>query len=179
MSYISNKQLQKLSFNQLVKLVDAGQLTEKRLRSYYTEARKLATGRERRRQASEFGDILDKEVFRKQKSLITTSDLLHEIADVNKFLNKKTSTVTGLKEQREQTIETLSQHGIDIDEDQYNDWIMFMKWFKNSKYSIIFDSDSEEVAEVFEQGSNSSDWKALFEQFNEQRENSYNRREKR
>ena len=179
MAYVTNLQLRGLSFNQLVKMVDTGQVSEKRLRSYYSEARKLAIGREKRRQASEFGEVLDKEVFRKQKSLITTSDLLHEIADVNKFLNRKSSTITGLKEQRQQTIDTLSEHGIDIDESQYNDWVRFMKWFKNSKYSVMFDSDSEEVAEAFQQGSNSSDWGQLFEEFNRQREAAHTRREKR
>ena len=48
MSYISNTQISKMSYNQLGKALTSGQLTEKRLRSAYTELRKTAMQRNRR-----------------------------------------------------------------------------------------------------------------------------------
>lgn len=167
--YITNKQIQAMSYNQLAQAITSGALTEKRLRSYYTDARRTAQQRSARVQASEFGEITEKEFFRKLRNLPTTRDLLHEVADVNKYLSADRSTITGQKKIRQRYIETAERHGFDIDEGSYNDWVKFIKWFKASEFALSYDSDSEEVLEVFNEGSNINDWRELFTQYTERR----------
>ena len=87
--YYTNLQIQSMSYNELAKMLTAGEITEKRLRSYYTDARKKAVARNRRVQESEFGGVAESEVFLKSRSLPTQSALLHEIADVSKYLSSK------------------------------------------------------------------------------------------
>lgn len=167
--YISNRQIQNMSYNQLAQAVTSGALTEKRIRSYYTDARRLALQRSARVQASEFGEITEKEYFRKLRNLPTTRDLLHEVADVNKYLTSDRSTITGQKKIRERYIETAERHGFNIDDSSYNDWVKFIQWFKASEFALSYDSDSEEVLEVFNEGSSINEWRELFTQFTERR----------
>ena len=48
MSYITNTQISKMSYSQLGKALTSGELTEQRIRSAYSELRKLAMSRKRR-----------------------------------------------------------------------------------------------------------------------------------
>ena len=164
--YISNAKIAGMSYTQLTRLVDAGRISVKDLRSTYSQLRTTAKSRERtvsrESVVEQFGNA-DRQNFRVAKNLVTTSELLHELADVGKFLRSQRSTVTGLKEQREQIIDQMEQQGFDIDRENYTDFIKFMKWFKSSEYSKLYDSDSEEVSEVFNSGATTpKDWKQLF-----------------
>lgn len=166
--YISETKIAGMSYNQLTRLVDAGRVSAKELRSAYSSLRKTAKSRERNVSkesvVQQFGNT-EKENFRTSKNLVTTSELLHELADVGKYLRGKRSTVSGLKEQRRGVIEQMEAQGFDIDEENYPDFIKFMRWFKASEYSKLYDSDSEEVSEVFNSGSTTPrDWKKLFKE---------------
>ena len=166
--YISNIKIAGMSYTQLTRLVDSGRISVKELRSTYSQLRTTAKSRERtvsrESVVEQFGNV-DRQNFRVSKNLVTTSELLHELADVGKFLRSQRSTVTGLKEQREQIIDQMEQQGFDIDKDNYKEFIEFMRWFKSSEYSKLYDSDSEEVSEVFNSGeTNPADWKKLFEE---------------
>lgn len=166
--YISNAKIAGMSYTQLTRLVDAGRISVKDLRSTYSQLRTTAKSRERtvsrENVVEQFGNV-DRQNFRQQKNLVTTSELLHELADVGKFLRSNRSTVTGLKQQREGIIDEMQQQGFDVDQDNYREFIEFMRWFKSSEYSKLYDSDSEEVSEVFNNGETSPrDWKQLFEE---------------
>jgi hypothetical protein len=109
-NYIYNEDIQRMTYNQLAKALVSGELTEKRLRSYYTDARRKATDRNRRVQSSEFGKIAEPQRFMTLKNLPTQSALLHEIADVNRFLSSKRSTISGqraLKEKHAELTDTI------------------------------------------------------------------------
>lgn len=163
--YIYNEDIQKMTYNQLAKALVSGELTEKRLRSYYTDARRKAKDRNRRVQSSEFGQIAESERFMTLKNLPTQSALLHEIADVNKYLSSKRSTISGQRALKEKYIETAQQHGMNVDDDNYFKWIDFLKWFKESAYALAYDSDSEEVSDAFEEGSGPADWERIFKAY--------------
>lgn len=160
--YIYNEDIQKMTFNQLAKALVSGELTEKRLRSYYTDARRKATDRNRRVQKSEFGQIAEPQRFMSLKNLPTQSALLHEIADVNRYLSSKRSTISGQRAMMDKYIETAQRHNMNVDGDNYFKWIDFLKWFKESAYFLAYDSDSEQVEDVFEEGSGPADWERLF-----------------
>lgn len=168
MAYITDKQISQMSYRQLGKAVVSGELTERRLKDYYTSARKTAMSRTARvSKTTEFGTI-EKENFMKLKNITTTSALLHEIADVNRFLGSKRSTITGLKQQRSEYISSARGHGFDfLNTSNYGEWINFMQWFRNSEFAKYYDSNDDEVSEVFEGAESASpeEWSKLFNEF--------------
>lgn len=178
--WIRDAEIREMTYNQLGKAVTSGKLTIERVKSYYTDARRKAQDRLRRVSSvevmREFGNEPD-EHFTKLRNLKTTSDLLHEVADVNRFLKSKASTITGLKEQRQNIIDAAAEMGFDVDVDNYAEFYNFMKWFKKSEFAIAYDSDSEEVMEVFNVAESASpeEWTRLF---NEYKRIQNNKREK-
>jgi hypothetical protein len=138
-----------MSLNRLKKAVVSGELSVPEIKTAYTSLRRTAMQRERRVGAAaivkEFGNT-DREYFRKPSTLNTTADLLRELADVNRYLKSKRSTITGLKEQRKNVINSVQEMGFDVDNENYSDFIKFMNWFRASEYSMKYDSYSEEVA---------------------------------
>lgn len=169
--YYTNLQLQHMSFNQLGALLSSGEVTEKRLRSAYNDLRSKAVRKNRTIQKDpEFSKVAENEVFMKSKSLPTQSALLHEFADMNRYLNSKRSTLGGQRSIKQNYIETAQEHGIDVNEENYAEWIKFIKWFKESAFSAQYDSEAEEVMEAFEEGSTASDWERIFKQFQKQKE---------
>lgn len=162
-------QLSNMSYSQITRLIDSGELSLERLRSAYTDIRKKAMSRARtvssERVKTEFGNQ-PKEYFQKQKSLTTSSQLVAAVVDAGKFIRSKGSTITGLKSQRQNIINQAEKLGFDIDEDNYKQFAAFMKWFHASEYSNKYDSDAEEVIEVFNStASNPSEWKQALEAF--------------
>lgn len=167
--YLSYNQIANMSYNKLVRALDSGETTVQQLKSAYSYLRGKAIARERRVSqeniVNEFGNT-DREYFTKLKNIITPNNLLHELADVNRFLSSNRSTVTGLKKQRQNTINAAEKLGFDVDKDNYKDFIKFMKWFKSSEYSKKYDSDSEEVQEIFNSSTASvKDWAKAFALF--------------
>ena len=161
--------LQEMNYQQLGKALASGSVSEKQLRRYYREARTKAKRRYSdivRKTHGEFGDI-QKQTFIKEKNITTTQALLKEIHDVNKYLSGRSSTITGLKIQRESIIETAEKLGVDINEGNYRQWLDFLNWFNNSEFAKFFDSSSEEVAEAFNmsEGASPSDWSKALEMF--------------
>lgn len=167
--YLSNKQLSEMSFNKLAYGVSTGIINEKRLKDYYTSARKTAMSRNARTtKTSEFGTI-EKKDFAKLRDLKNLNDLLHEIHDVNKYLNTKSSTITGLKELREEQLKIFHEYKMDfVNESNYGRFVDFLKWFRSSEYFKYFDSNDKEVRDIFEkagEGATEEDWERLFNEF--------------
>ena len=163
--WITNAQIAKMSYNELAQKLRSEELSETRLKSYYSGARRKALDRAARVAKSEFGEIADKVHFNKVKNLPTTQALLHEIADVNRFLNSKKSTITGQKETREKLINVADKMGFDISQDDYIKFRQFMEWFKNSEFAKLYDSDAPELPQAFEEGSTPQDWQRIFKAF--------------
>lgn len=166
---VSLKQISQMSYNQLAYGVSVGEISITDLRIYYSSARKRALERNKRiTKTTEFGEI-EKVSFEKLRNLKTIDALIHEIHDVNKYLSKKSSTITGLKEIRSWQIELWKKHGFTfVDESNYARFSDFIKWFQNSEYLKYFDSDDEEVGNIFIQaGENASpeDWEKLFNEY--------------
>ena len=89
-SYRLKQMLGGATYNQLGALLTSGRLSEADLRRYYSRARQTAL---KRVKAAEKAGLAfwNSPDFRRIKNLVTTSDLLHEIADVNRFLNAPTT----------------------------------------------------------------------------------------
>lgn len=139
-----------MSYKQLGSALASGKVTVSRLKDYYTSARKKATSRQygvQKRNKGQFGEISE-ETFTKLKNITTDDQLLREIHDVNKYLRSAKSTITGLKKQRATLEECFSD--FDINDDNYPDFIEFLRWFEKSEFVNVLDSDQPELAEAFE-----------------------------
>ena len=161
------------TYTQLGKLVSSGEITEAALRNYYRTEVKKARNRisklKNPRIEREYGKQ-DLPRFMSLRNLTTTSALLHEIADLNRFLNKRTSLESGLKHEKNYRMEYLKSEGINVSEDNYLLWDEFIKWFNLSEYSKKFEYVDEVVGEVFEDAINNekitpADWEKLFERY--------------
>ena len=108
----------------------------------------------------------DGDYFRETRNIITSNELLKEISDVSSFLKSKRSTVTGLKQTRNALIERMSEAGFNVDNSEYLKLIKFLKWFKASEFSKIFDSDHPVTAQVWNmEKASEEDWRKAFEEF--------------
>ena len=167
-TYYTKGEISRMSYNVLGKRVSSGQISERRLRSYYKEARKEAMKRGKKLESSsEFGP-LEKPFFMQEKNLVTTSALLHEIADINRFLKPERSTIQGLKADRSKKLETLHKHGFNfVSENNFSDWTRFMNWFYSSEFARYYDSSDPDVEEVFNMSERGTpaEWTHLFNSF--------------
>lgn len=165
---VSFAQISKMSYTELAKAVSKGTITEKWLKSYYSSARRKAMSRTARVSTTyEFGPV-EQQYFMKTRNLTTTSALLHEVADVNRYLSSSSSTIKGMRQRREKQLASLYRHGFDfVDESNYGDWVRFMQWFQSSEFSAYYDSNDNEVAEAFDaaESTTPAEWSAIFRSF--------------
>lgn len=138
------------SYNQIGKMLTTGEISETDLRYYYSRARQTALKRVRAAAGTDVAFVRNKPEFRTIRQTITTSDLVHEIADVNRFLSGAT-TVTARRAKRDETIATLQEQGFDfITRENFNRWGAFMDWGRSAGiFAGGYDSESAEVEETF------------------------------
>ena len=174
--YISKPEIESLkakSYSQIVSSINSGEYSEKFLRKAYTQLRDIAQKRLKRisdpEVVKQFGKVNlfnDGEYFRKLKNIVTTGDLVRELSDITKFLRSERSTISGLKAQREKVKKYANALGFDVEDKTYLKFIKFITWFKASEFSKYYDSDSEEVTDVFNSSEKASPrtWKNLFKE---------------
>lgn len=167
--------IQQSSYTQLGQMLTRGEVTIKVLQNYYRQELKKAKSRIRKLDT----ELVEKEYgkqdipkFMSLKNLRTTSDLLHEIADISKFMRHRSSTIGGLKREKEARLQNLKKFGLNVTPENYGLWNEFVKWFNLSEYSKKFMYEAEEVKDVFtealEDGKASpSDWEKLFKKYAE------------
>lgn len=125
----------------------------KQIRADYSEMRRLANERLKRFVGTEFEDSSS---YKKNsckyvplKEIKSDKELAYLITDLNKFVNSKTSTVTGLKQQRSEAVEILNERGYDfINEKNIKKFGDFMDDLRQRKIAGLY--DSERLAEMFE-----------------------------
>lgn len=168
--------IQSLSYNELGKGLTSGEFNLKELRQAYAQMRDIAVKRIKRitteKNIKQFGKPNlykhgeDGDYFRETRNIITSNELLREISDVSSFLKSKRSTVTGLKQTRNALIERMSEAGFNVDNSEYLKLVKFLKWFKASEFSKIFDSDHPVTAQVWNmEKASEEDWRKAFEEF--------------
>lgn len=154
--------------NQLGKALISGAVTEKELRAEYSRLRSIAQKRVARTQKSDIpylpGNV---PYFTKLRNITTTQELVRELSQLERFIESPRSTRAGRVAIREKTLATLSAHGIEVNKSDYNKWVAFMEWFKNSEYAAKYDSNSDEVMEIFEEGASARQWERMFKEYTE------------
>lgn len=170
--------IQNASYTQLGKMLTSGEITETALKNYYQQELKKAKSRiyklAKESAIKEYGKQ-DIPKFMSLKNLTTTSALLHEIADISKFMRQRTSTIGGLKREKEARLKNLKKFGVNVSAENYGKWIEFVKWFNLSEYSKKFMYEAEEVKDTFlesmEDGKASpKEWDDLFKKYAEKQD---------
>lgn len=128
--------------------------TDKELSTEYSRLRSIARKRLERLSKSEFADSdiyrAHKDKFVSVKEAKKAGELPYLLIDVQRFLYRQTSTVTGQKLQRERNISTLHEHGYTfITEENYKEFTLFMDYVKTVTTDLQL--SSERIAELFEQ----------------------------
>lgn len=159
------------SRKQLAADIKKGVITEKELASAYSRIRKNVMAQIRKIQKSEIpflaGKIPAPPTIKELRGPlgVDTKALLYETAEMLKFVKGKSYTMPQRKEQRRKAVAALKARGIEINEADWGKWREFIEWFKHTEYAALYDSDSEVTLEVFEQGSNSTEWNKLFREW--------------
>ena len=157
------------SRNELIAALNKGEFTIKELKSAYSTMRKNVISQVKRINKSDIPFLKGETPYpRKVRNLVTTADIINEVTDTLKFVNSKRYTMREREATRAKTIRTLNRRGIDIGKGDYLKWIEFITWFRHSEYSALYDSTSDIVFDVFEEGANSRDWAKLFKEWDGQ-----------
>lgn len=130
----------------------SGVLTPEEIRSHYSYLRKIANKRLQNFVGSEFEDaqsyIKNVGKFVPLSKINNERELMFKLYEVNKFIRARSSSVTGLKQIRNETIETFHDRGFTwINKDnikQFGDYMEYMR----AKYGAK-QFDSERAAELF------------------------------
>lgn len=119
------------------------------LREEYTRLRKVAN--ERLRALSKAG-FEDTKTYKYNKGLydpqskLSNEEIASRMPDLARFIEAKTSTVGGMREQQRETIETLNDKGYDfINKSNLAAWGNFMSYLRDTDQSKRF---YEELAEL-------------------------------
>ena len=119
------------------------------LREEYTRLRKVANERLRALGKAGFSDTetykYNKGIFDPQSKL-SNEEIAARMPDLARFIEAKTSTVGGMREQQRETIETLNDKGYDfINKSNLAAWGNFMQYLRDTDQSKRF---YEELAEL-------------------------------
>lgn len=165
--------IQNASYSQLGKMLTSGEVSVKALQNYYSQELKKAKDRIRKLKkestTEEFG-AQEIPKFMSLKNLTTTSALLREVADISKFMRQRTSTIGGLKREKEARLKNLKKFGVNVTAKNYAKWMEFVKWFNLSEYSKKFMYEAEEVKDVFtesmeDEKATQKEWESLFNEY--------------
>lgn len=152
--------------NELIAALNKGKISEKDLRRVYSSFRKQINAQVTKIQKSDITFLPGTApTLKKAANIITTRDLVNEIAQGLQFYHSQSYSRKQRVAQRATAVARLNARGIDITVEQWDDWRRFIQWFHATEYAAMYDSDSSEVQEVFDAGADSQDWERLFKEF--------------
>ena len=130
----------------------SGTLTSEEMRSHYSYLRKIANKRLKNFVGSEFEDaqsyIKNVGKFVPLSEINNERELMFKLYEVNKFVRARSSSVTGLKQIRNETIETFHERGFTwINKNNVKQFGDYMEYMRAKYGSRQF--DSERAAELF------------------------------
>lgn len=123
----------------------SGTLTPEEMRSHYSYLRKIANKRLQRFVGSEFEDaqsyIKNVGKFVPLSDINNERELMFKLYEVNKFVRARSSSVTGLRQIRNEAIETLHDKGITwINKNNIKDFSEYMEYMRTKYKSKQYDS---------------------------------------
>lgn len=167
--------IQQASYTQLGKMLSSGEITETAIKNYYRQELKKAKSRiyklAKESTIKEYG-TQDIPKFKSLKELTSVSDLLHEVSDISRFMRLKSTTIGGLKREKEARLKNLKKFGINVTPENYGLWNDFVKWFELSEYSKKFMYEADTIKDVFTEALDNEkptpeEWDRLFKKYAE------------
>ena len=145
-----SKQVRAITVNRLTRELNTGKTTIEEIQRGYNAMREKAMSRIRRIKKSEIPFFTaEAPKFATVKQLKDTRALIHEYADLQRFISSPRSTVTGRKKIREKALASLSKHGVTwVNNSNYLEFVDFIQWFNESEYSARYDSNDNVVEDV-------------------------------
>lgn len=144
-SYQLNQLLRGKTYSQIGALLTSGKVTEAELSRYYRSSRETALKRvaAAERAGLPFGN---KPEFTRRSNIVTTQQLVAEIADVNRFI-KGPTTVTARKKVIEKRLNKMHARGMfeNVNMSNYHIFERFMNWLNATGRTKSYDSESDEV----------------------------------
>ena len=130
---------------------------EKELRKEYSKIRSIVRKRYERIDKSKVKSKLKERFpishFKPLKDIKDDRELRFLMSELASVYESKSSSITGIKKERNKTIEMFKEKGYDfISENNLDDFLEFMNVIKNYSESRIY--DSERAVEVFKEGDN-------------------------
>ena len=131
----------------------SGTISQKDIRSEYTRLRDIAQKRIKRLGVSEWSST---ELYRKYaggfpklSEIVNQTNLSYQLAALSKFVAAKTTTVTGLKQQRSKALKSLKQHGYGfVNVQNYNRFGQFMEEYRQKTLGRK-QKPSDQVADLY------------------------------
>ena len=153
---MANLKIEKMSYPQLVKLYNSNAIGWEDLRSEYTKLRKRATAQLRAIKRSDvpFIDEDSQPIFKPVSELKTLSDVLHETADINKFIHSPYYSIKKRRETRDTVIEKLRARGWEVNEQNWTIYLAFIRWYQAHADVLLYDSDDARMIAFFNQNYN-------------------------
>lgn len=128
-------------------------MTEKEMRKEYSRLRKVANGRLKTLSNSEIGMRSNTWKFYMNEFPSgrgkSRAEIAHRLSSAYYFLSLKSSSVTGLREMRDDFIESMHEQGYTwVNKENYFDFIDFMETVK--AYYDVVSYDSDRAVDVFD-----------------------------
>ena len=151
---MSNKKpLPTWTLSSAARALHAETISIRELRKDYTRLRDAAVKRVQRIEASDVPFMSgEKPAFPKLAEIGNDrAAFLRELGELSKFIHSADSTVTARKARRDKWLQKMNARynfniRTDLDKTKF---FKFMEWFHESALSILYDSDSEEVEELW------------------------------
>lgn len=168
-AYQLRNMLRGASFNEIGSMLTKGTVSEAEVKRFYRDEVKAAN---RRIQAAEKAGVGfgDRPSFRNLSNMVTTSDLVHELADVNRFMRGKTTVTERVRTMNKQ-LDTMHGRGLfqNVNRGNFGQFVKFMDWIKAQGILKAYSSESDAVETavdiVVETGADSSaDFEAIWDE---------------
>lgn len=154
------------NYNELVGALKRGAIHESEIAKVYPSLRKRMMEQSKRIAKSNVS-FMRGEAFtmKKWSEIVTTRDLVHEVASALKFYHSSYYKISDRREVLNATISKIQAKGLNVNKRNLNKFFEFMAWLRHSAYSALYDSDSEVTMDVFNEGSSPRQWEKLFREY--------------
>ena len=162
-----------LNYNQLAIKYSKGELSYNQIIKGYKSMRETVTRQLRRIKSSDVPFIDEDSVprFKTVAEMGTVSDILHELADINRFRESAYYSISERRKTRDSVIAKLRASGFDVDGSNWVNYIAFIRWYQAHIDAIAYDSKDRKLIAFFNankgrKGANTmAKWQRMFREW--------------
>lgn len=166
-----SKNSAKLSWDSALYQTEALKIRDlKELRAEYKRLRDISQKRLKRLEKSEFSEGATlrhyKDMFPKLSEIKTEAELRKRLSEAARFVESKTSTVSGIKAKRKAQLASLQQQGYDwVDEENFDEFVEWIDDYVSKHANKHFYPAPEQIREAYEEEFGAIDSEELKKEF--------------